>query len=104
MLVYWLSWYVLPSRPEDGISPYVFPLAVRLAKGGKIALAPFFLALYFHLVECIQNLVKSMGRYTVLSYSNTSFLQLFLWGRFKGLERKPTTFEAVNMVTVEDEN
>lgn len=33
MFVFWLSWYVLPSRPEDGINPYVFPLAIRLAKG-----------------------------------------------------------------------
>lgn len=45
-----------------------------------------------------------MGRYTIVSYANTSFLQLFLWERFKYLGPKPAQFEAVNMVDVEDEN
>lgn len=75
MLAYWLSWYVLPSGPKDGMNPYVFPLAVRLAKGEKLALAPVFLgSLFFNLDECGQNLVKSIGWYTVVSYANTSFL------------------------------
>lgn len=28
MLLYWLLWYVFPSRPEDGLNPYLFPLAL----------------------------------------------------------------------------
>lgn len=47
MLAFWLSWYVLPSGPEDGINSYVFPLVIRLAKGEKVALAPIFLVLFF---------------------------------------------------------
>lgn len=48
--------------------------------------------------------MKSMGRYTVVSYASTSFLQLFLWERFNNLGPKPTLFEAINMLNVEDEN
>lgn len=45
MLVLWLSWYILPSGPEDEINSFVFSLAIRLGKGEKIALAPIFLGL-----------------------------------------------------------
>lgn len=30
-LIYWLS--CLPSEPEDGLNPYIFPLTILLAKG-----------------------------------------------------------------------
>lgn len=45
-----------------------------------------------------------MGRYTVVSYANSAFLQLYLWERFKGLTPQPVQFEAVNTGTVEFEN
>lgn len=45
-----------------------------------------------------------MGRYTVVSYANSAFLQLYLWERFKGLAPQPVQFEAVNTGTVEYEN
>lgn len=63
MLALSLSWYVLPSGPEYGINPYAFPLAIRLAKGEQLALAPIFLGsfFFFRLDECVQNLLKSMG-------------------------------------------
>lgn len=83
MLAFWLSWYILPSGPEDGIHPYVFFLAVKLAKGEKLSLAPIFLSsLFYRLDECVHNLSKFMGRYNVVSYANSAFLQLFLWERF----------------------
>lgn len=79
MLVHWLSWYVLPSGPEDGLNPYVFPLAIRLAKGERLALASiYFGSLFYRLDECIKNIVKSIGRYHVVTHA-TAFLQLFLW-------------------------
>lgn len=34
-LSYWLSRYILPSGPEDGINAYVFTLAIR--KGEEVA-------------------------------------------------------------------
>lgn len=63
MLSYWLSWYVLPTGRADGINPYVFPLAIWLVRGEKLALTPIFLSsLFFRLDECVRNLLKSMGR------------------------------------------
>lgn len=75
MLAYWLP-YILSTVPEDGLNPYVFPLAIRLGRGEKLALAPIFLgSLVRRLDESVENLLKSMGRYIVVSYINTSFLQ-----------------------------
>lgn len=45
-----------------------------------------------------------MGRYTVISYANSTFIQMFLWERFNSVAPQPTLFEAVNLVTVEDVN
>lgn len=67
---------MLPSGLEDGINSYVFPLVIRLAKGEKVALAPIFLgSLFYRLDECVQSLVRSMGRYTVASYTQTAVLR-----------------------------
>lgn len=96
---------MLPRRPEDGTHPYVFPLAVKLAKEEKLAVAPIFLgSLFYCLDECVDNLSKSMGRYTVVSYANFAFLQLFLWGRFSNLAPQLVQFEAMTMRTIEDED
>lgn len=90
MLAFYLSWYILPSGPEDGIYPYVFPLAVKLVNSEQLALAPIFLrSLFYQLEECVQNQLKLMGRHTMVSYANFAFLQLFLWGRFKSLAPQP---------------
>lgn len=89
ILAYWPSWYALSRGPKDGISPYVFPRAIRLAKGERLALAPIYLgSLFYQLDECVQNIIKSMGRSIVVSYADTSFLQLFLWERFETLGPK----------------
>lgn len=96
---------MLPSGPEDGIHPYVFPLVVKLAKGEKLALVPIFLgSLFYRLDECVHNLSKSMGRYTVVSHVNSAFLHLFLWERFSNLAPQPVQFEAVTMRTIEEED
>lgn len=36
-LSYWLSRFILLNGPKDGINPYVFPLAVCLAKGKRLS-------------------------------------------------------------------
>lgn len=40
---YWLSPYVLPSGPEDGLNHFVFLIAIQIVEGAKSALAPLFL-------------------------------------------------------------
>lgn len=41
--IYWLSWYLLWRGSKDGLKPYVFPLAILITKGEKLALAPLYL-------------------------------------------------------------
>lgn len=79
MLSYWMSWYVLPSGREDGLNPYVFPLAIKLAKGERLALAPVYIGSLFRLDECVGNIVKSVGRFHLVTHVDPAFLQLFLW-------------------------
>ncbi|CAA6656562.1 unnamed protein product [Spirodela intermedia] len=72
----WLSRYVFPSRPYDTVARRVFPIAVRLAQGRKVALAPAVLAaIYRDLRELKQHAV----------------LQLWVWERFISLrpEQRP---------------
>lgn len=41
-----------------------------------------FILDHSRLNECIQNIVKTAGRYHVVSHGDTPFLQFFLWKRF----------------------
>lgn len=43
LLAYWLSWFIIPSGPGDGLSGYVLPLVILLEKGEKLTLAPLYL-------------------------------------------------------------
>lgn len=66
--------------PEDGLNNYVFALAIFLAKGKRLALAPLYLgSLYNRLDECVHNIFCSLGPYNVVSYADTAFLEMFLW-------------------------
>lgn len=50
-----------------------------MARGEKVVLAPIFLgSLFYRLDEYVQSLVRSVRRYTVASYAQTAFLQMFL--------------------------
>lgn len=94
----------ITSGPEDELNPFVFSL-LRLAGGDKLALTLLYLgSLFYHFDECVYNITRSMGRYLVVTYADTSFLQLFLWKRFKTLGLKPAEYEAVEMIDIEDDN
>lgn len=81
LLVYWLPWFILPRGQEDGLNNYVFPLAILLAKGERLALTPTYLgSLYAR--QCIANIAGSLGRYDVVAHANSSFLHTFLWIHF----------------------
>lgn len=52
-LAYWLSYFVFPGPPKDGVHSSVFSMEVMLAQGKKLALAPWFLgSLFACLDEC----------------------------------------------------
>lgn len=50
-----------PSRPQDGLSAYVFPLAFMLARGERLALVPVYLgSLLVMLDERVVNTICSV--------------------------------------------
>lgn len=78
----WLSYFVFPSSLEDGLNNYGFAVAILLAKGERLALAPLYLAsLSERLDECVNNIVRSGGRYDVATYADALFLQMSIWER-----------------------
>lgn len=84
------------SSFENGLHNYVFPLAVLLAKGSSLALAPLYLgSLYSRLDECSQSVLKSINRYDVVTYAGVSFLQMFLQERLGALWPMSVEFKAV---------
>ncbi|KFK44215.1 hypothetical protein AALP_AA1G229600 [Arabis alpina] len=81
-LVLWLSNFVFPVSQNSSISKCVFPIAVRLARGEKIALAPAVLA----------NLYRELGLIRVLASTENVYLtslfklvQVWIWERFKSV-------------------
>lgn len=82
--------------------PYVF-IAVHLAKRERLALGPIYLRSFFYkLDECVQNIVKFIGRYHVMTHVITVFMQIFLWGLFGKLSLKPTQYDAMEMMEMEE--
>ncbi|MQL71921.1 hypothetical protein Taro_004255 [Colocasia esculenta] len=84
----WLSRYVFPSRPFDTVVRHVFPIAIRLAHGMKIALAPAVLAcIYRDLRELKQQTVANgiQGATPAVVWAPFQMLQLWLWERFLSL-------------------
>lgn len=56
-------------------------------KGGETGSDTEYLgSLYARLDECVANAARSLGRYDVVTYANSSFLQMFLWEHFGALE------------------
>ncbi|KAK9277971.1 hypothetical protein L1049_027528 [Liquidambar formosana] len=96
-IAYWLCRHVLEGGPEDGINGWVFPLAIRLAGGTRLALAPLFLGTLYHRLDMIK---RSKGRYVVNTYVSTSLLQLFLYEHFRGYAPAPTKLPATEKVKV----
>lgn len=70
---------MLPSRPEDGLNTSVFPLAILLVKGKRLALALLYLgSLFYRLNECLKNIVWSVEHYNVVTYTDIEFIQMFI--------------------------
>ncbi|CAL9225593.1 unnamed protein product [Arabidopsis halleri] len=81
-LVLWLSKFVFPDKFGRSIFSDVFPIAVRLARGERIALAPAVLA----------NLYNDLSQICVLASMQNVYLdslfklvQVWIWERFKSI-------------------
>lgn len=84
------------SPPEDGLNPFVFLIAALLAQKKPVALGARFLGtVYSRLDECARNIVRLIGRYNVVCYVDTNFLQLFLYELFFLVAPEAIEFELV---------
>ncbi|XP_037477284.1 uncharacterized protein LOC119354658 [Triticum dicoccoides] len=89
-LALWLTRFVLPGHPESTMRQSLFPLAVRMARGDRVALGPAVLAsLYRDLREMKTYLVAASatgGNAELLSplsvHAPLYILQLWMWERF----------------------
>lgn len=86
-LAFWLSNFVFPEKQGCSISKHVFSVAVRLARGERIALAPAVLACLY----------RDLGKVNALSSSTHSvdvrslfkLVQVWIWERFKSVGPRP---------------
>jgi Plant mobile domain len=85
----WLSRFVFPCHPEMTIRPHVFPIAIRLSYGQRIALAPSVLAsIYRDLREMKRYLLNRSGGIkdgALVLWAPFHILQIWIWERFPGL-------------------
>ncbi|CAL8175193.1 unnamed protein product [Prunus armeniaca] len=81
----WLGRFLFCDFFQDCLHGRVFPLALAIARGSMIPLAPMFLGHLYRLLDQIQFLEKgAAGTMAMETFVNSSFLQIFLWERFKG--------------------
>ncbi|CAI9088441.1 OLC1v1022768C1 [Oldenlandia corymbosa var. corymbosa] len=98
-LALWLSMFVFPTKNRDcTVGRHVFTIAILLAKGTKIALAPAVLAsLYANLSEMKRALVISSSKKDeILEVSISApfqLLQIWVWERFVSLRPNPLPLE-----------
>ncbi|CAL8152937.1 unnamed protein product [Prunus armeniaca] len=89
----WLGRFLFCDFSQDCLHERVFPLALAIARGSVLPLAPMFLGHLYHLLDQVQLLEKgAAGTMTVETFLNSSLLQVFLWERFKGIEVSPLPY------------
>ncbi|XP_008803640.4 uncharacterized protein LOC103717142 [Phoenix dactylifera] len=84
----WLSRFVFPAHPEKTVSLQMIPIAVRLARGARIALAPALLASLYRDLQAVKNCLISKCREEVPSlfvWAPFDLLQMWVWERFVAL-------------------
>ncbi|XVF77521.1 hypothetical protein PTKIN_Ptkin14bG0051300 [Pterospermum kingtungense] len=103
-LALWLSRFVLPSS-YDVVAKCVFPIAIHLARGTRIALAPAVLAnIYRDLSWLKQNIVASTllvepncdDKHVALAitlWSPLTLVQVWIWERFWDFRPKPNLID-----------
>lgn len=88
-LVFWLSNFVFPEKQGCSISKDVFSVAVRLARGERIALAPAVLASLYRDLGRIRGGLASKFTHSVDVKSLFKLVQVWIWERFKSIGPRP---------------
>ncbi|XP_057487279.1 uncharacterized protein LOC130773342 [Actinidia eriantha] len=99
-LAMWLSRFVFPKPASDTISKLVFPIAIHLARGTRIALAPAVLASLYRDLSVIKNSTFRLdakecedGDFSLAVWSPIQFIQIWAWERFPTLRENPNLIE-----------
>ncbi|CAH2036362.1 unnamed protein product [Thlaspi arvense] len=88
-LVMWLSLYVFPAKSRRSISRHVIPMAVRLARGERIALAPAVLASLYRDLDRVSGFGREECDGRVNLKSLFKLVQVWTWERFKDTRPEP---------------
>jgi len=94
-LALWLSRFVLLAPPARTIGHHVIPIAVRLARGARIALAPAVLASLYRdlrkMKDCL-GINRKPDAPPLVVWAPFHILQLWIWERFLALRPESSTF------------
>ncbi|KAJ7968039.1 putative Serine/threonine protein phosphatase 7 long form [Quillaja saponaria] len=96
-LVFWLSGYVFQST-RDTISKSIFPLAIHLARGIQIALAPAVLASVYSDLTLFKEKISFFTddcheTIDITLKSPFHLVQLWVWERFAALKPEPNLID-----------
>ncbi|CAI9088444.1 OLC1v1022771C1 [Oldenlandia corymbosa var. corymbosa] len=93
-LALWLSRFVFPSKTLDGtIERNVLSIAVHLARGTKIALAPAVLASIYSSLSEMKKAHSSSESLLLPISAPLQLVQIWAWERFSSLRPEPLPFE-----------
>uniref|UniRef100_A0A0D9Z9M1 Aminotransferase-like plant mobile domain-containing protein n=1 Tax=Oryza glumipatula TaxID=40148 RepID=A0A0D9Z9M1_9ORYZ len=85
-LAMWLSLFVFAAPPFDVVGPQVFPIAARLARGIRVALAPAALAGIYGDLSALKRFLDLRDREEALQVTAPMhILLLWVWERFPQL-------------------
>ncbi|GKV07204.1 hypothetical protein SLEP1_g19002 [Rubroshorea leprosula] len=83
-LTTWLSKFVFGGFPNHKIMAECIPLAIRLAEGVKLSLAPLMLGTLYHRLDVLHfDEILGASYYIIESHVCLSLLQMFAWERFR---------------------
>ncbi|KAG0491891.1 hypothetical protein HPP92_005289 [Vanilla planifolia] len=92
----WLSRYVFPRHPEGIVGQYSIPIAVRLSRGVRIAIAPAILAGLYRDLRVLKDYLRCGGgaqeAAPLALWAPFSILQVWLWERFVALRPKALNY------------
>ncbi|XP_010675659.2 uncharacterized protein LOC104891641 [Beta vulgaris subsp. vulgaris] len=105
-LCLWLSRYVLPADDRSTMNKSVFQIAVLLARGTKIALAPAVLACIYRDLRLLKEKIVSLRDLgdqddtnvtKVVLWAPLQLLQVWIWERFPTLSPKSNPIMSTDM-------